>query len=151
MFHLRTIGLKSSGRVSGVDHLRYRNQLLRPVFSPEGRASLPPGREFCLLAGRIHLLSNVVCVCVCVYVYIYRRCKRHRFDPSVGNIPWRGKRQGPSSWQNSPSYKCAVCVCVHIYYCSRLLSCYPRSLVREDPTCHGATKTMHHSSRAQRP
>ena len=151
MFHLRTIGLKSSGRVSGVDHLRYRNQLLRPVFSPEGRASLPPGREFCLLAGRIHLLSNVVCVCVYMCIFIFIGDVR-----DTGLIPRWGTSPGEGNGKALLVGRIhllinVLCVCVHIYFCSRLLSCYPRSLVREDPTCHGATKTMHHSSRAQRP
>ena len=65
---LRTIGLKSNSRVSRVGRVRYFNQLLRPIFSPEGRASLPLGREFCLLAGRIHLLLNVVCVCMYIFI-----------------------------------------------------------------------------------
>ena len=127
VFHLRTVGLKSNRRVSRVDRVRYFNQLLRSIFSPEGRVSLALGREFCLLAGRIHLLLNVVCVCVCVYVYIYRRYKRRGFNPWVGNIPWRRKWQVPSSWQNLPSYKCAVCVCVcvhvYIYMCVCMCMC----------------------------
>ena len=130
VFHLRTIGLKCNSRVSRVDHVRYFNQLLRSIFSPEGRASLPLGREFCLLAGRIHLLLNVVCVCVCVYVYIYRRYKRRGFNPWVGNIPWRRKWQVPSSWQNLPSYKCAVCVCL----CVSVLS---HSVVSDSLGPHG--------------
>ena len=117
VFHLRTIGLKCNSRVSRVDRVRYFNQLLRSIFSPEGRVSLALGREFCLLAGRIHLLLNVVCVCVCVCVYVFIGGIR-----DVGSIPGWGTSPGEGNGKFLLVGRIyllinVLCVCVCVCLC----------------------------------
>ena len=63
-----------------------------------------------------HTAHTCMCVCVCVYIYIYIyiyigfpsgslvknppplacQCKSHRFNPWIGNIPWKRKWQSTS-------------------------------------------------------
>ena len=64
-----------------------------------------------------------------------RRCKRHRFDPQVGKIPWRRK------WQPTP-----------VFLPEKLLACYsPWGRKESDTTDHTCFQSAHPSLALLRP